>query len=123
MRQTVSRRHSPAVPKIIIKRQKHMNSSKTLSRPTALSSILSETFVFKKNDVLYKIIDGYICRYIVIDAPSASRARVVACDENGDRTSRIFDISTKESDFYKVDVAYTRLRALLIEKMTLAKVS
>jgi hypothetical protein len=85
----------------------------TLSRP--VSTNLSLKAAFAKDDVLYKIIDGKICSYIVMQVLGSARFRLVACNENGDKTEHRFDIQDMELKFYGLDIAYTRLRRKLID--------
>lgn len=86
--------------------------NRTLSMPQVRVSKLPQTTFFSKDDVLYKIIDNKLCKFLVLAVTGECRVKLRAfqTNESGQLSNHIFEIQNRELDFYQLDAAHTQLR-------------
>lgn len=94
-----------------------MMNSATLARPEMVVCNLKKITQFEENDVLYKIVNEDICKFLVVDVKGENRIKLRALHKNGLLTNHIFEVKDLELNYYKVDTAHTALRKAYYEQV------
>lgn len=86
--------------------------NRTLSTPQVRVCQLPQTTSFSKDDVLYKIIDGKLCKFLVLAVTGECKVKLRAFQTNdsGQLSNHTFEIHNGELDFYQLDASHTKLR-------------
>lgn len=82
----------------------------TLSTPRVQVCTLPKATHFKVDDVLYKIVDGDLCKYLVLEIKGECRIKLRAYQKSGDLSNNTFEIQNKELNLYQLDIAHTKVR-------------
>jgi hypothetical protein len=82
----------------------------TILTPKPRNGVLPQLSPFKEDDILYKIVEGRKCSYLVIQIAGEQRLRLRAYDNDGALSNHTFVIDQRQIGLYKLDSLATKLR-------------
>jgi hypothetical protein len=86
-----------------------MNTLSILA-PQPRIGVLPEDNPFKIDDILFKIVEGRKCNYLVIQIAGERRLKLRAYQETGVLSNHTFVIDQNQTGLYKIDELATKLR-------------